>query len=502
MVSAARTFFQRLPAFSLALLFSFSLLLFGLLLTLGVTLRGRTPASYLPARTLLILEERKGSPRFLSSLLSFPFLPLPQELQNAVTEERTVAIVPGDSQSFLLAFHRLISTRRAYQRALAYSRQHPDHAAMAGTFFVIGSASPPSVLLEPKSPRTLVREREFRALRAHMPLSPEHLLLLPAHESVPVLALPPFLLHPLAGAPVAALSSRVSPEGEKTITITAPALSPPSLSSSSFAALPRLPDLLFGVRGVHAERDFLSLAWVLAGEEEETLAPIVSGAAQAALTRAIGKEDLKALLARIEGVPYAFLLREGSGGTLEWLAAVETGGEGESAELLRSLEERFTARLPLARFRSRTLPSGKVVRDVVADPSLLTREEHPSRGYDVTILRHRGTPDTLASARKGGVLLLSDSSPFLRFALEALGGETPPVSFALTLTRKALTRIAPFLSASSLLHSLRPFLTEDGRMVFERETVGTYLQYRFVFERPRIQSSHSEASPAYAGGIS
>lgn len=177
--------------------------------------------------------------------------------------------------------------------------------------------------------------------------------------------------------------------------------------------------LLF-VQGVDPLKDLNSLRSQLYGADEDT-ARIAQGVLQSFLTERMGTGvSLMSLFGQFGQSPYAFLLKKGDEGSLTWVFAVQSQSSTEEVRLLLDqLQAGVKAHSSPAMVRTRTLPDGRVVRDVVHNPDLLHMEERSYRRYLVRSM-HYGYPRQMwIDAHYNDAYLVSNNAQLLQETIDS-----------------------------------------------------------------------------------
>lgn len=508
---------ELLPSSLFALLLGILLMMGVIALSRDIALQIREPSEYLPHALVEVIVWEKEEGRGLASYLpGIPLPLLPEELRSSVAPERVIALLSGSGMLTPIVFHRLLSSQEASDRARAYVEKESAQVSIVGPYLVLGLDALPSGLLKPNSPERLQRDPRFRSAAEHIPAHASAIYVQRRAHSLFPLSLPPLLRAAVTEEPWMLLTLRQAQSGrtgETTLSIILPStVSPLSRSSPLLSLVSNSASLFFGVSGSDAGSELQKLLSLLSGGDADR-SIVLEGFLHAAYAHLFGEEmELRSLFPVLRDTPYAFLLSEarlpdgqGSPGTLAWLFAAEQRKGSELMEEVQRLERGFSSRFPLAMVRERTLPSGKVVRDVVSDPRALTREEDSYRGYRLVQVRHiaagqeliRGTPlrsasqasQSFAGQGRGDVVLLSSEMTLLRHAIDTLADASlwgPPdglphgTTHTVFVTQDALRFSAPLIGDAPFFQSLPSFLPEGKSMRWYRVSQGSIVRHTFL----------------------
>ena len=115
---------------------------------------------------------------------------------------------------------------------------------------------------------------------------------------------------------------------------------------------------------------------------------------------------------------YILLVRENADGLLKWILMLRSQNEkGRLEELLGKLHDGFISSFSLGVVRTRTLPSGKVFRDIVSDTEGVVQDEWKKEGFKVFSSHHIVSDKKLLHATKGGLVLISNDEEVLENAI-------------------------------------------------------------------------------------
>ncbi len=134
---------------------------------------------------------------------------------------------------------------------------------------------------------------------------------------------------------------------------------------------------------------------------------IVQSFLKAALGEKIPMASLREIFAN---APFLFLIREREEGKLAWLFSARLSVPGDFAE---NLHDSFLSQFPAASIRTRTVPSGKTVEDVIFDEDALISTEERWHGYIIRRSTHAESGRSFLTAEKSGEILLSNDRSVL-----------------------------------------------------------------------------------------
>lgn len=453
-----------------------------LLLTFSLKAQGETPAAFLPADTRLLFVERgKGGDESLSSLLpGLPSVsPLPN-VTNIVTDERAVALLPSGTGETRVSFYRIRPGRRFYQEAEIFTQTQSPRAAVFGAYIALGESDLSSLLHPSSSADTLARSPLYRSLEKTLSPSSSSFLFQKA-LSGSILPLPSFLQQAASSGGVLLSFEKRGKESLLTVSL-------PGEETTFSAPLPPIPyhagserehPLLFAGNGEDAAGDFQRVISLL-GDTDEDRAVILRGVMEASFQTFFGREMSFASI--LPSTPYAFLLRSGSGTSTEWLLSLSHVHDREDEEgKIAALEKGFASRFPPALIRTRTLPTGLPLQDIMQNPEPLAITETPYHGATLRILRDPKTGIVFAEGKRGGLLFLSNAEALLRESLEA--DASASVTESVHLPRRAFERFGTlFPEESPFFSSLRDFLGKSGSMTWSRLQRSGQVQHVFLLK--------------------
>jgi hypothetical protein len=228
-------------------------------------------------------------------------------------------------------------------------------------------------------------------------------------------------------------------------------------------------DEILSMQGLNIGDDLRWANRQIFGDDEDA-AHIASGVMQSLFEGMFGMSvDLQSSLTTVGLSPYAISVHSASGGVLEWVFAVEEGREVDSRqEILHLLKEGFSTRFLSGIVRTRVLPSGNVVRDIVADTQGIEVVEERVNGFSVHTLRHRLSGREFVYALHAGYLLrsgkdrlvLSNSRERLIAALE----RSWQPGYRLFLSRKGLDLFTALFPESDMTNAIGRLIPHEGTL--------------------------------------
>ena len=478
--------FRSIPLFVLASAAGVFLLVAASLFVFFLDLRAQTPADWLPASQVQrFFHMRGGEETLLTSLVPLPpSFHVPDGLQGVSKEGQFLAVLRGkkSGDERWVAFQRLKSGRAMQAHAENVLAPLGARAAIKGVYAVFGSEDLSGILPDPASPQSLARDSSYRLLLSRFGASTDTAV----------------VRSGISGTELSSLLGSTSPLGIEAeerhdgawLSVLVPEdtpLAPPHSGAFPLADPASFPGLSLGVRGQDLGNDFQEFLTRAAGNDGQ-LRLILHGALEALFARSFGEaRDITSVLQFFRGMPYAFLLRAGSGGVLHWVLATRAHARADMTGLLGTLEEGFSFAHPPATLRRRMLPGGRVVQDIIADPGIFHTGEREEQGHRVRVLSATGG-EAFAHAARGSSLLLSDNPALLFEVLRAppapFGeGSVPPEERgalqSITLDGALLERFQPFVRAFPVLTFLHTFLPEGMQGVWYKVREGGVVRHSF-----------------------
>lgn len=138
---------------------------------------------------------------------------------------------------------------------------------------------------------------------------------------------------------------------------------------------------------------------------------IAESIVQSFLKKALGEKiPVESLRESFAGAPFLFLIREREEGKLAWFFS---GQPDVSENLAENLHDSFLSQFPAASIRTRTVPSGKTVEDVIFDQDAFISAEERWHGYLIRRSTHVESAESFLTAEKNGEILLSNDRSVL-----------------------------------------------------------------------------------------
>ena len=184
----------------------------------------------------------------------------------------------------------------------------------------------------------------------------------------------------------------------------------------------------------------------LAADDRRIAQSIVRSLLKAALGEKMPMESLRESFA---GAPFLFLIRERGEGKLAWLFSA---GLDVHEDLAENLHDSFHSQFPAASIRTRTVPSGKTVEDVIFDGEALVSTEESWHGYRIRRSTHAESGMSFLTAEKNGEILLSNDRSVLIEIL--LAGGIPQKSI-ISANPAIIGRFAEVFPDSDLLRHVQ-----------------------------------------------
>ena len=436
----------------------------------AIRIRSRTPADFLPADTVRIFLVGEALSSFVPDLP--PSAP-PPGVAPLVRGAATHVLLSSGGEERWITLSRLRPGWSTHRQAKVLVSTLSSHVSLVGVYLVWGEQDFRNLLLPSDSQGTLAHDPKYLATIDSLPESPDALLYARRSGSAFSLRTPAFLTGILGDAEQVGIT--VAAQGEEFVLSLSLPMDSPSPSSPSFSFLPAFMEhapfpLVFGAEGTDLIGEFDALVTLLAeGDAERAL--ILRGAVEAERIEILGEKP------EVKG-PYTFLVRQGSGEALEWLLAFQD--DGGLMNMLSSLE-------PVL-IRERTLPSGSVLRDVLADPKRQKTLPERYRGFEL-----RTTDQGFSFAHRDSLLLLSNAQAFLREVLDRArlppayrqgrGGQaSPAVTNVLHADQRAFDRLKLLLGDSPFFSSLQSFLGKHGSVTWYRAPAGTQVRHLFLLK--------------------
>lgn len=177
--------------------------------------------------------------------------------------------------------------------------------------------------------------------------------------------------------------------------------------AKSHASLPEAAFLVSGQDPATSLEEGLSFLYFEDNDGKRIAQSIVQSFIQKALGDTISMESLRE---SFSNAPFLFLLRENEEGKLAWLFSSTVMNP---SVLSQNLHHSFLADFPAVSIRTRTVPSGKIVEDVIFDDTALISTEERSYGYTIRRSTHVESGASFLTAEKNGEILLSNDRRFL-----------------------------------------------------------------------------------------
>lgn len=217
-----------------------------------------------------------------------------------------------------------------------------------------------------------------------------------------------------------------------------------------------LPDASFLVSGQDPASDLDDALSFLYYKDDDALR-ISQSIIQSILERAIGAAlSVATLRTTFSHAPYLFLLRERDDeGKIAWLFSARLD---VPPDLSRNLHDSFLSRFPSAVIRTRVVPSGKKVEDVVFDESVLISLEERSYGYAIRRSTHVESGASFLSAEKDGEIFLSNNRSLL---MEILLQGAFPKATMFAANPAAVERFAEIFPDADILRYARGISTKE-----------------------------------------
>jgi hypothetical protein len=220
-----------------------------------------------------------------------------------------------------------------------------------------------------------------------------------------------------------------------------------------------LSGVLIFVQGIDAHGDFGAVPALLYGSDENAQR-IAAGVLQSLVDGQAGTGvDVNSLLMQLAQSPYAFILKQGSGDSLEWLVAFKALSQENVDAFIRTFREGFWQRFAPVAVRMRELQDGRIVRDVVEDPLPILAETGAYRGYTVSELTNRLSGEQWVDARYRDAFLVSNSAALLRDTIDR--GFLPSLR-SIRFTNEGIALLSSTLPDSDMLRSLLTLLPPGG----------------------------------------
>ena len=206
--------------------------------------------------------------------------------------------------------------------------------------------------------------------------------------------------------------------------------------------------VLMFVQGLNPMADLQSASSLLYGENENK-AFIAQGVMQSFLQERTGTGVIMSVLDQLGVAPYAFLLRQGGEGQLKWVFAVQSQSNKEDVlHLLDQFQKGVMAQSSPAMVRTRTLPDGRVVRDVIRNPYPMRTVEHSYRRYLVRTVHYDDPLHMWIDAHYKDAYLLSNDTQLLQETIDS--GFLPSLR-SIKLTPEGFERIRALFPDSDMM---------------------------------------------------
>lgn len=136
--------------------------------------------------------------------------------------------------------------------------------------------------------------------------------------------------------------------------------------------------------------------------------------------------DLAQILNELSDIQFSFLLAKKPEQKSAWVVSLSSLDQKEGENISSLLHVLFAARFPAMEVRTRTMPSGAVVRDIVSTMVPVRGIEETIDGFTVRQSTHQETGELFLSASKGNALLFGNDQHLLLSLLRhpLSGGES------------------------------------------------------------------------------
>ncbi len=219
---------------------------------------------------------------------------------------------------------------------------------------------------------------------------------------------------------------------------------------------PSLSGRFFASSGVGAEQKLTEGLKFLYGEgtdEEQIALGIIDGWGK----NFFGSGDtLHSFLSEFSGSPYYFVLREGENEHLQWLLSFVPPPDHD--DIIDRLHAAFAERFPHAKVRTRTVPSGKMVEDLVFDEQSVLLTTESWRGVRIKRSTHVESGESFLTVDSRGILAIANDRELLT---EVLQREIPMGQNMLFAHRDLLYRYSDIFPDSDILRHFRGMTVES-----------------------------------------
>lgn len=180
---------------------------------------------------------------------------------------------------------------------------------------------------------------------------------------------------------------------------------------------------------------------------------IAQSIVQSFLRKALGgKIPAESLRESFAGAPFLFLIREREEGKLAWLFSAQSDVPEDFAN---NLHHSFLSQFPAVGIRTRTVPSGKTVEDVVYDENALVSTDERWHGYLIRRSTHAESGMSFLTAEQNGDIFLSNDRSLL---MEILLGDGIPQKSIFLANSAIVGRFAEIFPDADLLRHAQGML--------------------------------------------
>lgn len=213
---------------------------------------------------------------------------------------------------------------------------------------------------------------------------------------------------------------------------------------------------LFLAQGTNPQKSIDDTLTYLYGEDVDSIN--ISKAVIDSLVTGFFSSDIAyaPLLTSFGDVPFSFLVQGESDGSYEWGFAIASNSVDGSI-LIPQLHRSFESRFPHAVERTRNLPSGKVMRDIVSSDVAVRSESEEWHEFTIIRSTHEDSNTSFLTAEGHGMIVFANNRELL---LSVLRSGMPPGNNALLLHKALFGVLLESLPESDTLRLVHALYTE------------------------------------------
>ncbi|HLC76467.1 MAG TPA: hypothetical protein VJB82_05135 [Candidatus Peribacterales bacterium] len=216
-------------------------------------------------------------------------------------------------------------------------------------------------------------------------------------------------------------------------------------------------DTLLLVQGKNPLESMNTALQYLYGEEEDSfrIAEAVIDSFLADIV--LDDSSPQSLLDTFGDAPFTLSIRQENDGSYAWGFSVPSGGIKESL-LIQKLHRGFADRFSLGEIRTRTLPGGTVMQDIIASDSVVLSESEKWREFTILRSTHQNTGESFLTAEGQGITVFANNREVL---VSLLRNGLPNGKNTLLLHRSALEALSEVLPDSDTFRFVRSLFTDQ-----------------------------------------